>query len=110
MLLLCAFPAALWRGGIAECWCRAGSGGSGLSFSADVFDPIGERDTADHLRQVVVTIEPSPALLGGFGQLEDHGERGLVRQAALRPHRAMADRRERALDRVRGAQVFPVLG
>src|SRR4051812_42755910 len=71
----------VWR------YCRklvtAGSGGSGLSVSADVLDPIGKRDTADHLRQVVMTVEPSPALLGGLGQLEDHGERGLVRQAAL---------------------------
>jgi hypothetical protein len=25
------------------------------------------------------TIEPSPAFLGGLGQLEDHGESGLVR-------------------------------
>ena len=54
-----------------------------MSFSADVLDPIGERDPADHLRQVVMTVEPSPAFLGGLGQLEDHGERGLVRQAAF---------------------------
>src|SRR3954471_6704072 len=57
-----------------------------------------------------MTVEPSPALLGGLGQLEDHGERGLVRQAALRAHRAMADRHERALHWVRGPSVLPVLG
>src|SRR4051812_2735673 len=89
------------RGGHSR-FIPKGSGGSGLSVSADVLDPIGERDTADHLRQVVMTIEPSPALLGGLGQLENQGERGLVRQAALGAHRAMADRRERALDWVRG--------
>src|SRR4051794_6375401 len=33
-----------------------------------------------------------PAFLGGLSQLEDHGERGLVRQAALHAHRGMADR------------------
>ena len=54
-----------------------------MSLSADDLDAIGEGDPADHLRQVVVTIEPSPALLGGLGQLENQGERGLVRQAAL---------------------------
>src|SRR3954449_7088030 len=55
-----------------------------------------------NLNSLPWTIEPSPALLGGLGQLENQGERGLVRQAALRAHRAMADRRERALDWVRG--------
>ena len=54
-----------------------------MSFLADDLDAVGELDTADHLRQVVVPIEPSPAFLGGLGQLEDQGERGLVRQAAL---------------------------
>ena len=53
-----------------------------MRFSADDLDAIGEGDTADHL-QVVVTIEPPPAFLGGLSQLENQGERGLVRQAAL---------------------------
>ena len=73
-----------------------------MSFVADDLDAVGEGDATDHLRQVVMPIEPSPAFLGGLGQLEDQGEGGLVRQAALGAHRAVADRRERAFNRVRG--------
>ena len=48
-----------------------------MSLSADALDAVGERDTADHLRQVVVTIEAPPTLLGGLSQLEDHGKGSL---------------------------------
>jgi hypothetical protein len=37
----------------------------------------------DDFRQVVTTIAATPTFLGGFGELEDHGERGLVRQISL---------------------------
>ncbi len=51
-----------------------------------------------------MTVEAAPAFLRALDQLEDHGERGLVRQAALRADRTVAHRCKRALDRVRGAQ------
>jgi len=39
-----------------------------------------------------VAIEATPVFLGGLGQLEDHGERGLVRETGA--HCSVADRRE----------------
>ena len=63
---------------MAQGWWRAGSGGSGLSLSADVLDAIGDGGTEDHLRQVVVTIEPPPAFLGGLGHLLHAEARGGV--------------------------------
>src|SRR5271168_947986 len=53
---------------------------------SDDLDSIGELYTEDDFRQLVVTIEATPAFLGGFGELEDHGERGLVRKASLGAH------------------------
>src|SRR5208282_330399 len=70
---------------------------------------IDEFHTLDDLWQLVMAVEPAPAFLSALDQLEDHGERGLVREAALRADRPMADRREGALDRVRGPQVLPML-
>src|SRR5215471_11792861 len=57
-----------------------------------------------------MTVETAPVPLRLLDELEDHGERGLVRKAALRANGAMAHRRERALDRVRRPQMLPVLG
>jgi len=57
-----------------------------------------------------VTIEATPAFLGGLGELEDHGERGLVRKTSFRAHGAVTHGRERAFDDVGRAQMFPVLG
>jgi len=66
--------------------------------------------TENQFWQLVVAVEASPSFLRGFDKLEDHGERGAVRQAALRPDRAVARGCERAFDGVRGPQVLPVLG
>ena len=74
------------------------------------FDPVGEPDTLNELGQLVVAIEPPPAFLRRIDELEHHGERRLVRQAALRADRAVPHGGEGALDRVRGPQVFPVFG
>jgi hypothetical protein len=72
-----------------------------LSFRSDNLDSVGELYTEDNFGQLVVTIEATPASLGGLGELEDHGERGLVREASLRAHCAVADGRERAFDDIR---------
>src|ERR1700704_6129473 len=87
-----------------------GSGGSGLSLRSGDLDSVGELYTEYDFRQLVVTIETTPAFLGGLGELEDHGERGLVREASLRANGTMAHGRERAFDDVSRAQMLPVLG
>jgi hypothetical protein len=65
--------------------------GSGLSLRSDYFDSVGELYTEDDFRQLVVTVEATPAFLGGLSELEDRGERGFVRETSLGPHDAMAD-------------------
>ena len=47
-----------------------------------------------------MAIESTPVFLGGLGELEDHGERDLVRETSLGAHRAVADCRARAFDDV----------
>jgi hypothetical protein len=52
-------------------------------------DAVGELHTLDHLWQLIVAVEAAPAFLCGLDEFEDHGERGLVREAAFRPDRAV---------------------
>src|SRR5690242_16172800 len=56
----------------------------------------------------LMAVEASPVSLGGLCELEDHGQRGPVREAALAPHSAVTHRCERALDDVGRAQMLPV--
>jgi len=77
---------------------------------SDDLDSVGELYTKDDFRQLIVTIEATPAFLGGLGELEDHGERGLVRETSFASHGAVTDRCEGALDDIAGAQMLPVLG
>jgi hypothetical protein len=81
-----------------------------LSLRSDNFDSVGELYTEDDFGQLVVAIEATPASLGGFAELEDHGERGLVRETSLRAHGAVTHGRERAFDDVGCAQMLPMLG
>src|SRR5262249_47375187 len=113
----CGSPALLYKAtGGHKSWSyrrilvTEGSGGSGLSLRSDNLDSVGELYTEDDFRQLVVAIESTPVFLGSLGELEDHGERGLVRETSLGAHRAVADCRERAFDDVRRAQMLPVLG
>ena len=57
-----------------------------------------------------MTVETAPAFVRALDQFEDHRERGLVRQAALRSDGAVAHGGEGAFDGVGGPLVFPVLG
>src|SRR5262245_41224087 len=57
-----------------------------------------------------MTIETAPTFLRRFDKLEDHGERGAVRQTALRSNRAVTHGCECAFDGVRGPQMLPMLG
>ena len=80
-----------------------------MSLRSDDLDSIGELYTEDDFRQLVVAIEATPASLSRLGELEDHGERSLVRETSLGAHGAVTHRGERAFDDVRRAQMFPVL-
>src|SRR6266436_3469347 len=71
-------PPGTVQGAIAESWGRKGSGGSDLSLRSDNLHSVGELYTEDDFRQLVVAIEATPTFFGSLGQLEDHGERGLV--------------------------------
>ena len=48
----------------------------------DCLDAVCKLHTCDQLWQLVVALESSPAILRRLGELEDHGERGLVRFVA----------------------------
>ena len=64
-----------------------------MSFRLDDLNSVGKSYTENYFRQLVVAIEATP-FLGGLGQLEDHGERGLVRETSFGAHCSVADRRE----------------
>ena len=72
-------------------------------------DAVGEHDALDDQRQLIFTFQAPPAFRRGHDELEDHEAGGRVRQRALGPDGSVPHRREHALDRVRGSQVFPVL-
>jgi hypothetical protein len=57
-----------------------------------------------------VAAQTIPGFLGGLCELVDHGESSLVGKTSPRSDRSMPDGRERALNRVCRAQMFPVLG
>jgi hypothetical protein len=57
-----------------------------------------------------VAVETAPASLGSFREFEDNCQRGPIRQASLRAHRAVQHGGKRAFDDVGRAQMFPVLG
>jgi hypothetical protein len=81
-----------------------------LSLRSNDLDSVGELYTEDNFQQLVVTIETAPAFLSGLGELEDHGEGGVVREASFGTHVSMTHGRERAFDDVGRAQMLPVLG
>jgi len=80
--------------------------GSRLAGLAATSSPSANFTPRNQFWQLVVAVEASPSFLRGFDKLEDHGERGAVRQAALRPDRAVARGCERAFDGVRVRKCF----
>ena len=54
-----------------------------MSLRFDDLNSVDEPYTENYFRQLVVAIEATPAFLGGLGQLEDHGERGLFERHPL---------------------------
>jgi hypothetical protein len=84
--------------------------GSGLSLRSDNLNSVGELYTVDDFRQLVMAIEMTPAFFGGLGELEDHGECGLVRETSLGANRTVAHGRERTFDYIGRAQMLPLFG
>src|SRR5512132_2923874 len=59
---------------------------------------------------MVFALQAPPCFRGRGDELEHHEPGGLGRQRSFCPHGSMTHRGEHALDRVRCAQVVPVLG
>ena len=74
----------------------------GFSLRRACLDAIFEFHIGDEFWQHVLSVEAAPRFLCALDELEHHGERGLVRQAALRADRSMTDGRERAFDGICG--------
>src|SRR3954463_8096787 len=104
--------AALLAQPVAGAMVNLGGGGSGGGLLLGRLNglTVAEADARDHLREPLGAVQPAPVALGALGELEDHRQRGLARQAALRPLRPQPHRGEGALDRVRRPDVLPVLG
>jgi hypothetical protein len=52
-------------------------------------DSIGERYTENNFRQMVLTIEATPSLIGGLGEPEDRRDSGPVRETSFGSHGAL---------------------
>ena len=63
-------------GGYGQSWCLVSS--SGLVLGLLNGFAVAEVHALDHLGEAVRAVQPTPVPLGGLGELEDHGERGLV--------------------------------
>src|SRR5256714_13874892 len=72
--------------------------------------PAGERGTGTDEGDEVGCVDRAPAGLGGFDELKRHREAGGLGAGPFSDLGAVPDGGERRLDRVRGAQVDPVLG
>src|SRR5215210_8934690 len=73
-------------------------------------DAVLERRAGEHVRDELVAVEASPALLGGVEQLVGHRACRVPAAGTLGHASAQLDRGEAALDRVAGPEVTPVLG
>jgi hypothetical protein len=78
-----------------------------LSLLSDL-NSVGELYTVDDFRQLVMSVETTPAFFGGLSELEDHRERGLVRETSLGSHREVIGATDTAFIRqVRCGLVLP---
>jgi hypothetical protein len=57
--------------------------GSGLVLGARGGFAVAEANTLDDLGEALGAVQPAPVAFGQLGKLEDEGERGRPRQAAL---------------------------
>jgi len=75
-----------------------------------MLDPVAELNLFDDFGQTILPAELAPFLLGREHQLVRHRQRRLAAETAFGLDCAMPDRGEGALDRVRGPDMFPLLG
>ena len=64
------------QGGYGQSWCLASS--SGLVLGLLNGFAVAEVHALDHLGEALRAVQPAPVPLGGLGELEGHGERGLA--------------------------------
>ena len=62
--------------GYGQSWCLVSS--SGLVLGLLNGFAVAEVHALDHLGETLRAVQPAPVPLGGLGELEDHGERGLA--------------------------------
>ena len=62
--------------GYGQSWCLVSS--SGLVLGLLNGFAVAEVHALDHLGETLRAVRPAPVPLGGLGELEDHGERGLA--------------------------------
>jgi hypothetical protein len=79
-----------------------------LSLRSDDLNSVGELYSKDDFRQLVIAIETTPAFFGGLSELEDHRQRGLVRETSLGSHGPVAHRRERGFGLLTRADLPPL--
>ena len=87
-----------WRTSYRRILVTEGVRRQGLSLRSNDLDSVGEPYTEDDFRQLFMTIETAPASLSGLSELEDHGQRSLVRETSLRADGAVTNRCERAFN------------
>src|SRR3954464_12934314 len=97
-----------YDGQVFELWSILGDeAGGGLLLGSLNGLAVAEANARDHLGEPLGPVQPAPLTLGRLGELEDHRQRGLARQAALGLVGPQPDRGEGALDRVGRAHVLP---
>src|SRR5512147_1610347 len=102
-------PAERSFGSYAGFWVTTWSGDV-VSRRFDDLDTVFEFHPSDDLGQLVFALQAPPCFRGRGDELEHHEPGGLGRQRSFCPHGSMTHRGEHALDRVRCAQMVPVLG
>ena len=65
------------------------------------FDSVAEFYTADDLRQLILSLQAPPIFRRRHDQLKNHEPRRVLRQRTFHAHRAMANRRKGAFNRIR---------
>ena len=75
-----------------------------------LFDAIFEDNTGNHLGQVFKTANSQPVFLCALAKLKHHRQHRLAGHTALGLIGTMADGGKGGLNRISGAQMYPVLG
>ncbi len=87
-----------------------GRSGGGLRWLLGNLDAVANFDIVDDLGQLVLALQASPYYHSHHDELEDHEARGVLQQRTLGQNCAVSHGGKHALDRMRRAQMVPVLG